>query len=190
MFSGPILNFHQFRTPHTTDITFRVAADALQLLRTNMPLPLSGTDLIKDEVATAWWARNGSSAHPEHNSRAGNARHRLYSLATFALSLCSSCLSSLSVSDNLRTSLPSFTLFYSRFSYSFLTSFPSAAKNQWGADKTNAWLLTTISPIHICGVNLTQNNFLIQYRQCTYNSTLWRNSLIQFHPQESACVAI
>ena len=81
-----------------------------------------------------------------------------------------------------------------------LTVFPSPVKNQREADTKNAWNLTTISPLHLCGVNLMQVNFLKQDWQWRYNVILGRDrvmliqALLQQQPdavfQKSACMTI
>jgi hypothetical protein len=153
-------------------------------------------DLTHDAVPKAWWhlvalrpTRNTICMIGTQGTICTPSSFTLPLSSTFALFLFLYSVSS-SVSDNWHLSpflfYPLLFALFLLFPYCFLprrkingrptrrTRGPPPTKNQREVDEKNAWNLTTIYPLHLCGVNLMQMNFLEQGWQCRYNVTLRR----------------
>ena len=124
-------------------------------------------------------APDGSSTHPEHNLNGWNARYSTVPLLSRCLYQVLSLFFCVFIFVFIFRSWPltpvSFSLLPSSIRVVLTLSlivFPYAAKNQREADKKNAWNLSTISPLHLCGVKLMQMNFLKQNWQFRYNVIL------------------
>jgi len=132
--------------------------------------------LIHDAVPTAWWHLKALQPTQNTISMVGTPG-TIYRPSSFTLSLSSTF--ALFLCFHIRFHLPfltphicllfSFTLFYSRF---LTLSCVLLSGEKSTGSRHEEWNLSTISPLHLCGVKLIQMNFLKQDWQIRYNVAL------------------